>query len=52
MESSDYQWIQLVTAIRGGLIGNIVQMRLWDGSCDWDMEAEHGAGHFGRFKVD
>ena len=52
MESSDYQWIQLVTSIRGGLIGSIVQMRLWRGSCRRYMEAEYGAVHFAAFKVD
>src|SRR5215469_5791679 len=31
IESSDYQWIQLVTTIRSCLIRGIVQMRLWQG---------------------
>src|SRR5215469_11546923 len=51
MESSDYEGIQLVTAIRGRLIRNIVQMRLRDGTRRWYMEAEYGSVHFARFKV-
>ena len=51
IESSDYQWIQLVTTIRSCLIRGIVQMRLWQGSCGRYMEAEYSAVHFAGFKI-